>query len=97
MGRFITVECSAREAVTHGCASCSNAARPAARKSADSRLMRQLRDAGPKMPTLESDTLAEILASRASLSTCETGPGESWSMRSTIHYHPTPELEAGRF
>ena len=67
-------------AATQGCASCSNAARPAARNSADSRLTFQLTESGPKMPCAAPAAERFTSSSRRSSSAAET----MWESRAAI-------------
>src|SRR5271167_573743 len=75
MGSCSVLEYSAIAAATQGCASCSSAARPAARNSADSRLIFQLTELGPKIPSEAPAAEFFTSSSRRSRSAAETGWG----------------------
>src|SRR5208283_2497101 len=72
MGSRSVRECSAIAAATQGCASCSNAARPAARNRADSRLIFQLIDFAPKSPSRPPAAWRFSSASKLSSSAAQT-------------------------
>jgi hypothetical protein len=59
-----------------------------------SRLTRWLGEAGRKMQASGSETLDEIVASRASMSARETGEGESWPEENAILFHPCTRIRA---
>src|SRR5579864_4113684 len=71
MGSASARECSAIAAATHGCANCSSKARPAPRKIAASRLMRQVMDAVPKMPAVGEAAAARTTSSPHSKASVE--------------------------
>src|SRR5690348_1407681 len=68
-------ECWSSAAATQGCVNWSREARPAPRKSADSRLMRQLRDEGPKSPSRGFGVVSRTEFQRDSMLLRETGDG----------------------
>src|SRR5438477_12061056 len=78
MGSVRLRECWAMAAATQGCASCSSNARPAPRKTAASRSMRQMTESGPKIPAgppAAADRTITSSRSRSAFATMAYGSG----------------------